>query len=223
MSFVDFAENIDGALHFAGGGVVGDADVHHGFNIGPAGDVRDNGIAHGFVRHGDEVSIQVANAGAAQTDAFHGAIDATDLDAVADLKGFIDKDRDRAKKVPHRVLRGEAQGQPADGDAGQEGADIEIKILQCHQDRDDDNDRFHCLANDGEEEVIEVFICPDGGRGFEIGDKQVHNFHQHVRQGNGEDDVKGFLNVAADPGGEIEHLQTDLEKNDKDQDFERPV
>src|SRR2546427_8835365 len=35
-----------------------DADVHHGFDVGPACNVGNGGVAHRFVRHGDEVSVR---------------------------------------------------------------------------------------------------------------------------------------------------------------------
>ena len=69
---------------------------------------------------GDVMAVGIANPRAAQADGFHRAFHALDLDAVADVKRLVQKNRHRAEQIRHRVLRRQAERQAADGQAGEQ-------------------------------------------------------------------------------------------------------
>src|SRR5439155_24352807 len=84
MVFVNFLENLQRAFHLLRWRVVGNADVHGGFDVGPARNVGDGGIADRFVGNGDEVAVEIAYPRAAQADGLHDPINGIERDAVPD-------------------------------------------------------------------------------------------------------------------------------------------
>ncbi len=139
------------ALDFFHRRVVGQAEIHFRLDRGAARDVGDDGVAHHFVRNRDVMSVEIANARAAQADGFHHAVHALDLDAVAKVKRLVQKNRHRAEQVRHRVLRRQAERQAADGKAGEQARDFDVEIVRRQHHRRDDDGRFGHFAQQREE------------------------------------------------------------------------
>ncbi len=73
-----------------------------------------------------------------------------ELDVVADAEGPVEDDRERREQVGEDALRGEADGDAADAEAGDEAGDVDAEIAEHHHQRDREQHDRDEQADDAE-------------------------------------------------------------------------
>src|SRR4051812_43095485 len=99
MALKYFSKNLHGPLNLSGRCLIGDPDIHHRLDVRTARHIGDDGVAHGLIGHGNQMPVPIPDSCAAHADRFHRSIDTGELDAVSNLKWFINKDRHRSEQI----------------------------------------------------------------------------------------------------------------------------
>src|SRR5438046_3651975 len=223
MVFVNFLENLQRAFHLLRRRVVGNADVHGGFDVGPARNVGDGGIADRLVGNGDEVAVEIAYPRAAQADVLHDPMNGIERDAVPDAEWFVDEHCHGAEKIGHGVLRRQTERKTADGQAGDGGGDVEPEVLRSHEHGHNDDKDLECLADDGKELFVERAVGLRRGPVPPVTHQQVDEFEDGVSDGGGDDHFEALVEDLVDDIGPVENPQADVQEDDERDDLDRPV
>lgn len=205
------------------GGFIGETIVEFSLDGRASRDIRDGIIAHRLIGHGDQITVQGPNAGGSKSHFFDCPIDATDLDSVADLEWFIDKDRDGAEKIRDGILSGEPEGQTQDGERAEEGCNIHVEIRQQREEGDGDEDDFEGLTTNDEELFVERPFAAGGEACFGNSDQGIHRFQEDIGNRNENNDHRELGDDSFEPDGPIEQLESDVEQEDKGDDFHRAI
>src|SRR5262249_25157749 len=131
MRPVDLLEQLQCALHFVRRHVAGQPEVYFRFDVRTARDVGDGRVARRLVWNGDQLTGGIPTPRAAQADGFHRAGGAVgQRDGVADAERLVQENRDAAEQIGQGVLRGEADGQAADGERGDGRGDVDTDVVE---------------------------------------------------------------------------------------------
>ena len=220
----DGSQQLRGAIHPLGRGIIGQSVVEYGADEGAGGHIDHRVVAHRLVRQGDQESIGVAHLSRPEPHGFDHPIDIrTHLDAVAHLERLVDEHRHGTEEIGHRILCGQTEGQSEHRHRSEDRRDVDPEVAQQRQRGDQDQPGLEQLADEHHELLVERHVAPmarlmSPGRHRQIDDPECDE-----GQGDGSDDQGQAREVDLQPGGPIVKFQSDVDQEDQRDRLHRPV
>ena len=147
---------------------------------------------------GDQVALQGADAGGAQTHLLNGAIGPPHYDAVAHFKGLVHEEHEGAKEVFEGILGRQSQGKTANAQAGKNGSDGFVAEDRGDLDEcQNHNGDSQALSHHWSEHVIQLAFRRPGERGEPV-IRHIDKAVNHVGEGQDEKDGRQPISKTGD-------------------------
>ena len=220
----DGSQQLRGAIHPLGRGIIGQSVVEHGADEGAGGHIDHRVVAHRLVRQGDQESIGVAHLSRPEPHGFDHPIDIrTHLDTVAHLERLVDEHRHGTEEIGHRILCGQTEGQSEHRHRSEDRRDVDPEVAQQRQRGDQDQPRLEQLADEHHELLVERHIAPMARLMSPGRHRQIDNPKSDEGQGDGSHDQGQARQVDLQPGGPIVKLQADVDQEDQRDRLDRTI